>query len=225
MAANGYPKISAKAWKTLRAKAATAPTTKFTVAGVGAIMSMSSPKSAQDNIVTPMRRLGLIDEDGGLTDLGNRWRLDGSYSDACDEIISSVYPEELAALNNSDGAPDAEQVKTWFDHKGFGESNARNMANTYIMIARKEVPDAPASEPAKKTPSRKPSTSAKQVPPRVAEPTAQSEPQTPVTPPSQAGPSLHIDIQIHIPSDADPEQIDQIFASMAKHLYPQQAGE
>ncbi|MCB9389079.1 MAG: hypothetical protein H6512_05730 [Acidimicrobiia bacterium] len=155
----------------------------------------------------------------------NRWRLDGSYSDACDEIISSVYPEELAALNNSDGAPDAEQVKTWFDHKGFGESNARNMANTYIMIARKEVPDAPASEPAKKTPSRKPSTSAKQVPPRVAEPTAQSEPQTPVTPPSQAGPSLHIDIQIHIPSDADPEQIDQIFASMAKHLYPQQAGE
>lgn len=32
-------------------------------------------------------------------------------------------------------------------------------------------------------------------------------------------PSLHIDIQIHIDSDATPEQIDQIFASMAKHLY------
>ncbi|MDD9957173.1 MAG: DUF5343 domain-containing protein [Anaerolineaceae bacterium] len=32
-------------------------------------------------------------------------------------------------------------------------------------------------------------------------------------------PSLHIDIQIHIASDAGPEQIDQIFASMANHLY------
>lgn len=32
-------------------------------------------------------------------------------------------------------------------------------------------------------------------------------------------PSLHIDIQIHIPSDASPEQLDKIFASMAKHLY------
>ncbi len=32
-------------------------------------------------------------------------------------------------------------------------------------------------------------------------------------------PSLHIDVQIHIASDADSEQIDQIFASMAKHLY------
>jgi len=48
---------------------------------------------------------------------------------------------------------------------------------------------------------------------------------TPVTPPpdvssmGQAQPSLHIDIQIHISPDAKPEQIEQIFSSMAKHLY------
>jgi len=33
------------------------------------------------------------------------------------------------------------------------------------------------------------------------------------------GPSLHIDVQVHIDSTATSEQIDQIFASMAKHLY------
>ena len=32
-------------------------------------------------------------------------------------------------------------------------------------------------------------------------------------------PELHVDIQIHIDSTASPEQIDQIFASMARHLY------
>jgi hypothetical protein len=32
-------------------------------------------------------------------------------------------------------------------------------------------------------------------------------------------PTLHIDIQIHIAADASTDQIDQIFASMAKHLY------
>ena len=32
-------------------------------------------------------------------------------------------------------------------------------------------------------------------------------------------PSLHIDVQVHIDSTATSEQIDQIFASMAKHLY------
>lgn len=32
-------------------------------------------------------------------------------------------------------------------------------------------------------------------------------------------PALHIDIQVHIDPTSSPEQIDQIFASMAKHLY------
>jgi hypothetical protein len=31
-------------------------------------------------------------------------------------------------------------------------------------------------------------------------------------------PNLHINIQIHISADSSPDQIDQIFASMAKHL-------
>ena len=33
------------------------------------------------------------------------------------------------------------------------------------------------------------------------------------------GPSIHIDVQIHIDSNATPEQIDRIFASMARYLY------
>ncbi len=37
--------------------------------------------------------------------------------------------------------------------------------------------------------------------------------------PTTGVPSLHIDIQIHIDANASPEQVDQIFASMAKHLY------
>lgn len=33
------------------------------------------------------------------------------------------------------------------------------------------------------------------------------------------GPSVHIDIQVHISPESTPEQIDQIFKSMSKHLY------
>ena len=32
-------------------------------------------------------------------------------------------------------------------------------------------------------------------------------------------PSIHIDIQIHISPEASTDQIDQVFKSMAKHLY------
>jgi hypothetical protein len=31
--------------------------------------------------------------------------------------------------------------------------------------------------------------------------------------------SIHVDVQIHISADASLEQIDQIFASIATHLY------
>jgi hypothetical protein len=33
------------------------------------------------------------------------------------------------------------------------------------------------------------------------------------------GPSVHIDVQIHISPEANADQIEQIFKSMAKHLY------
>jgi len=50
-------------------------------------------------------------------------------------------------------------------------------------------------------------------------------PDTPLTTPphvpsgGEAQPSLHIDIQVHISPDAKSDQIEQIFSSMAKHLY------
>jgi hypothetical protein len=37
--------------------------------------------------------------------------------------------------------------------------------------------------------------------------------------PALEAPSVHIDIQIHIAADAKPEQIEQVFASMEKHIY------
>jgi hypothetical protein len=36
---------------------------------------------------------------------------------------------------------------------------------------------------------------------------------------SAPSPSVHIDVQIHISPEASPDQIDQIFKSMARHLY------
>jgi hypothetical protein len=47
--------------------------------------------------------------------------------------------------------------------------------------------------------------------------------QPPSLPPPALSPSVHIDIQIHIDSSATEQQIDQIFASMARHLYGREA--
>jgi hypothetical protein len=224
MASTGYPKIPSKAWRTLRARAAAAPSTRFTPSSIAALLGMASPESARTNVVRPLRTVGLIDDDGALTDRGNMWRLDPTYGDACQEILDEIYPGELTLLSNDDGSPDTQAVRTWFDHKGFGESNAQQMAATYTMIASKEVPEAPTGEPkagAKKSTPK--STQEKNGKARTARP--EGEAAVTSTPPpspgtaSTGGPNIHLDIQVHIPADASPEQIEAIFASMAKHLY------
>src|SRR5690242_6106278 len=104
MATASYPKLPAKAWRSLRGRAANATSTKFTPSVVAALLGMASPESAATNIVNPMRRLGLIDEDGSLTDRGHKWRIDASYGDACQEILDEVYPD-LAGFVDGNGAP------------------------------------------------------------------------------------------------------------------------
>ena len=223
MADNTYPKIAAKAWVALRARAVAAPTVKFTPDVVAALMGMANPESARGNTVAPMRRLGLIEEDGALTDRGNRWRVDSSFADVCQEILDEVYPDDLAALIDDDGRPDAARVKTWFDHKGFGASNARLMTATYVMIAKKEIPDAPGVDPVKAKPkaSRAKKPAGKSSEPTETEHSLEAIAHEPPVSPARAngGPTLHLDIQIHIPADATLDQIDQIFSSMARHLY------
>ena len=45
-----------------------------------------------------------------------------------------------------------------------------------------------------------------------------------VKPPVTGQPSVHIDLQVHISPEASAEQIDQIFASMSRHLYGGRTG-
>lgn len=221
MAENTFPKIGAKAWNTLRARAAAAPTVKFTPAAVAAMLGMSSPSSARNNTVNPMRRLGLIDEDGGLTDRGNKWRVDSTFADACQEILDEIYPDELGVLVDASDNPDPVAVKAWFDHRGFGDSNAQQMSATYVLVASKEIPEAPAADsgkPAKKAPAKKKPAAKSQESGGAGEAQEVAGDVQPPAKPAE-GPTVHLDIQIHIPADATPEQIDLIFSSMARHLY------
>lgn len=225
MPIDALPKIGARAWAVLRSKAASAPSTKFTSGLVAAALELGSAESAQANIVRPMRALGIFDEDGSLTPLGNKWRNDSTYAEACQEIIDKVYPSDLAALTEDDGNPSTSQVKTWLSHNGFGDSNARQMAATYVMIASKELPQATASTEGRKTtpPAKKAVPAKKAAAPQnraTADPELPKDPavQQPPRPPGN-NPGIHLDIQIHVPADASAEQIDAIFRSMAKHIY------
>ena len=102
------------------------------------------------------------------------------------------------------------------------------MAVTYVMIAEKKVPEAALDKEVKPQVEAERG-SCKRCSERLTQPRfhvarrrcrrTEDRPR-PVASSVVARPDIHLDFQIHIAGDTKPDVIDQIFASMAKHLYP-----
>jgi hypothetical protein len=168
--------------------------------------------------------MGIVDQDGKTTPRATKWRDDHEYQKVCEEIVKESYPQELI-----DAVPDPNKEKKaaerWFANKtGAGTISVGKMVACYIVLRNGDVSKAP-EQVAKKPIAKKQSTAKKeQSSPdtnigastendkKPASETNKSEKRTP--------PEICINLQIHISSDSSTDQIDQIFASMAKHIYP-----
>ena len=179
----------------------------------------SSPDSVVSNVIPPMKQFGLIDEDGTLTERGTKWRSDATYGDACQDILHDIYPESLGELVDDDGRPDSRKVKDWFVQQNLGDSNATKMARTYVLIAGKQIPETHGANTDKTEPltSRSKQSVRKSKKAEKPQKDATHEPSASLVR-SEGGPTVHLDIQIHIPADATPEQIDKIFSSMQRGI-------
>lgn len=215
MAEVTYPVFSEANWWKLREKFKSSyPKATITDEYLSAVLGMQIRSVKTNGILANLKVLGLLDNENKCTDLANRWRLDDSYVSACKEICARVYPPELI-----DVGTERSTVITWFMNKsGAGESQARKLTSLYLLISLPEIKDAAVkTKVSPKTPADKQSKAVKK--PEIIS--------TPISKNGEKGanvttiptPSMNINLQIHISSEASSEQIDQIFASMAKHLY------
>lgn len=217
-----FPTIPVKHWWVLRNRFIQSIPSAVTAGFLATALGMQE-RSAKANVLPGLIAFKLIDENGKPTDRAIQWRDDQQYPQVCEEIKREIYPQELIeALPGS--SPDREAVERWFANKtGVGVAAARRMALVYLLLSEADPSHGEDVTLPKKTTKPKQSKPAK---PRAVKPSPFTEPSEPASklkePELQTpmnSPSLHIDIQIHISSDASSEQIDQIFASMAKHLY------
>jgi hypothetical protein len=145
--------------------------------------------------------------------------------------METVYPDELRSTFPGP-KPDRNQVKRWFALKTkTGEAASNQMAAFYLLLCEADPKKSEGEGPtAPKATARKSEAASKRKLRQAAVPSAPStgnppfvgkESDTSVLRASGNDeiPSLHIDVQIHISADASAEQIDQVFASMAKHIY------
>lgn len=220
-----YPMISEKSWWQIRNQFKKTIPSTVNVSYLKSLLSLNSDQSAR-NIIAPLRQMGIIDTDGKPLPRATDWRSEAKYPEVCSTIVSEIYPQELLDLF-PDSQIDSSTAKSWFmDTCALGDAAAGKIMSTFSLLKSGQIKtdtDIPKSTQAPK--KAKPSKATENnVDHATDEPIVSSN----VTPSLNTNnisgkvspvPSVHIDLQIHISPDASPDQIDSIFASMAKHLY------
>jgi hypothetical protein len=166
--------------------------------------------SSNDATMLPVLKfIGLADQSGAPTQKWSLFR--GSNSKA---VLASAIQQGYAALYNI--YPDA-HLRTQTDLENVfktsstsGQQAITKTVNTFkALVGAAEFSNTPPPD-------------ALHAPGPLHAPAATAHSSTHA---GVASPSLHIDIQVHISPESTPEQIDKIFASMAKHLYGSKIGE
>jgi hypothetical protein len=179
--------------------------------------------SARANVLPALKVAKIIDQDGKTLERAKQWRDDDQYAKVCEEIRSDIYPREpLDAI--PDPLDNRQAAKRWFaNYAGAGTSAVGKMVKFYSLLSQADPAKAQKrSKPPKATqPNSRENAPAKA--PRNAVGNGQTMRGTVqnAQPEGQKSetPELHINLEIHISSDSSPDQIDQIFASMAKHIH------
>lgn len=221
-----FPKLPSTVWWSFRKKLHQSLPKEVTVQYLETALGLGP--SAAKTYLNPLKRLGLVGDDGKITDRGIKWRGEqDDYEEACAEIIDEIYPHELNDAI-SDAREEKDKVIKWFMSRlRIGKDAATHMASFYVLLREADLSKEPEVNGTQKA-KTKPDTKAKdkQKAP-IQQSRAEAETTTtnidiqPTIKPeknSRFQPKIHIDVQIHISPESTADQIDQIFASMAKHL-------
>ena len=129
-------------------------------------------------------------------------------------MTKEVYPPELLEAA-PDPANNRDAAERWFRNKtGCGAEAAKQMTRFYSVLIDANLENKPGKSKGSKTTTTSPPKK------KAARAATKAKPQQGKE--QQGGddaPDVHINLQIHVSSDATPDQINKIFESMAKHIY------
>ncbi|MEI6665432.1 MAG: DUF5343 domain-containing protein [Chloroflexota bacterium] len=209
-----YPRLTDVVWWALRKQFQRTMPATVTQNYMATVLKLNAGTAR--SVITNLQYMGLLDDDAHPTALANAWRDDNSYPQACKQMFAAIYPDELKDIAPP---PDVDRgtVQTWFMRElATGSESARQLAALYVLLAVAD-PSGPTPKTTK-TSSSEPRPATK---PRAAAPRARASKAevTHAARPAVALPTPQIAVQVNIDPSMSPEQIDQVFRSMAEHLY------
>ena len=210
-----FPMLPIGHWWSLRKKFKQSIPGVVTNSYLATVLQMGI-ESARANVLPFLKTLGIIDAEGKTGERAKQWRDDARYAQVCKDILSEVYPAEL--LHAVTDPSHRQQAETWFANEtGAGEAAVARMAVLYCVLLEGDASKQPDEKTDRPRPEKK------------VTKTREADRPVPPTPPKQihtreenanvAIPGININLEIHISADSTPDQIDAIFAGMAKHIY------
>lgn len=217
-----FPAIPSNHWLSLRAQFNRAIPGVVTPNYIASVLGMEE-SSAKVNIIPGLKQIGLIDNEGKtVQEVARRFRDDTEYPKLCAEIVNKLYPQDLRDAFPDKGS-DREKVKTWFkNHTGIGDSGARKVSAFYSLLVEGDPNlqvDASKSDSKPKASKTTNITAKSKVSVKQQAPIAHAGLNATPAINGITAPDININLQIHISSDASPDQIKSIFENMAKYLY------
>jgi Family of unknown function (DUF5343) len=217
-----FPQFPVKNWWALRKKFKQSIPGTVTPNYLASVLGMRE-NSARDNVYLYLKLMKIVDQDGKPMPRATKWRDDHNYPKVCETIVKELYPQELI-----DAVPDPKKDKDaatrWFaNHTGAGEISISKMVACYTVLCSGDASQAP-EQGDKKSKSKKQSITKKKTPStsnKTSHPKEKVEHSAPKINGNErrTSPEIYINLQVHISSDSSNDQIEQIFASMAKHIY------
>jgi hypothetical protein len=233
----GYPVFPPTAWWQLRKLFQTKGVPKVFDAEYLINLGIRQNAPSANNIIRPFTRFGLF-----------KWVDDSKYAEVCHSILHKIYPEALTSVFTTITPEDQAGVERWFQRNlHLAPASARQYAAFYMLLLRADPAEqeagngaqagrSPVIAPRRSVNSRSlmpkanpqaPSNILPMVPAVALESQSMQESAHPQAPRAHHArgavePTLNINVQIHIPAEVTAEQIEQIFKSMAKHLYQRQ---
>lgn len=158
-----------------------------------------------------LKELGFLDSSGAPTKAWVDYR--GSENRrVLGEAVKGAYRELFEMYEDAHTRSDDELSSFFRAHTNAGDDIVKRIVSTFKALCSLSDMGAASSLGAEEPPKPEATSGESAKDSNGANQSVRSSP-------SQAAPSVHIDIQIHISAESSPEQIDQIFSSMAKHLY------
>jgi hypothetical protein len=220
-----FPIIPESNWWSIRNQFKKTLPSAVTVNYLKSLLGLTADQAAR-NLLYPLKNMGIIAEDGSPTPRANDWRNDSKYYEVCLSIVKDIYPQELLDLF-PDNDIDKQKATEWFMSSAhLGEDTAKRTTALFVLLRDATVKIEPTGnststkqkgERNKKIPQNKNGGEIRDTSVNVKD-TIPKNPQA-SSEFNKNQLSMHIDLQIHISPEASLEQIDAIFASMAKHLY------